>query len=325
MPQSGIERMREWFIDQTWEQVYQAESAHLKAEYFQTLLVDKLNEIFPEQIRKINNDDQPWISMKLKKLDRKRKRIFHKQRRSEKWKKWDKIFKKEVKSAKSDFYKNKVADLKTKKPGQWYSCLKRITSHDQHKNDQPSVGEISHLSDQKLVELIADQFAKIQNEYQPLENDDVSVPPFSESDVPKFTPAQVWFTLIKINTNKSTVSGDFPAKLIKLFAAYIAEPFTDILNTSVGRGEYPKIYKFEISTPVPKSFPTDNLTQLRNISGLLNFDKLMEKLLAELMVKDMAAKLDPSQYGNQKGISIQHYLINMVHRILTVLDNNSRK
>ena len=51
----------------------------------------------------------------------------------------------------------------------------------------------------------------------------------------------------------------------------------------------------------------------------------MEKLLAELMVKDMAAKLDPSQYGNQKGISIQHYLINMVHRILTVLDNNSRK
>ena len=51
----------------------------------------------------------------------------------------------------------------------------------------------------------------------------------------------------------------------------------------------------------------------------------MEKLLAELMVKDMAAKLDPSQYGNQKVISIQHYLINMVHRILTVLDNNSRK
>ena len=120
-----------------------------------------------------------------------------------------------------------------KKSGQWYSCLKRITSHDQHKNDQPSVGEISHLSDQEQVELIADQFAKIQNEYQPLENDDVSVPPFSESDVPKFTPAQVWFTLIKINTNKSTVSGDFPAKLIKLFAAYIAEPFTDILNTNV--------------------------------------------------------------------------------------------
>ena len=51
----------------------------------------------------------------------------------------------------------------------------------------------------------------------------------------------------------------------------------------------------------------------------------MEKLLAELMISDMAEKMDPAQYGNQKGISIQHYLIKMIHRILTVLDNNSRR
>ena len=42
-------------------------------------------------------------------------------------------------------------------------------------------------------------------------------------------------------------------------------------------------------------------------------------------IADMQAKLDPSQYGNQKGISIQHYLIKMVHRILSALDNNSRR
>ena len=47
----------------------------------------------------------------------------------------------------------------------------------------------------------------------------------------------------------------------------------------------------------------------------------MEKLLAELMIADMEA----SQYGNQKGISIQHYLGKMLHRILSVLDNNSRR
>ena len=58
---------------------------------------------------------------------------------------------------------------------------------------------------------------------------------------------------------------------------------------------------------------------------MFNFDKVIEKLLAELMISDMAEKWDPSQYGNQKGISIQHYLIKMIHRILTVLDNNSRR
>ena len=39
----------------------------------------------------------------------------------------------------------------------------------------------------------------------------------------------------------------------------------------------------------------------------------------------MQAIMDSSQFGNQKGISIQHYLIKMLHRILSVLDNNSKK
>jgi hypothetical protein len=39
----------------------------------------------------------------------------------------------------------------------------------------------------------------------------------------------------------------------------------------------------------------------------------------------MSESVDPSQYGNQRGVSIQHYLINMLHRILTALDNNSRR
>ena len=46
---------------------------------------------------------------------------------------------------------------------------------------------------------------------------------------------------------------------------------------------------------------------------------------ATMMISDMEGKMDPFQYGNQRGISIQHYLIKMVQRILTVLDNNSRR
>ena len=76
---------------------------------------------------------------------------------------------------------------------------------------------------------------------------------------------------------------------------------------------------------IPKRYPTSSTSDLRNISGLLNFDKIMEKLLSELMISDMQSMMDPAQYGNQKGISIQHYLINMLHRILTALDNNKKR
>ena len=98
---------REWFIDKTWDEVYSAESAHEKAEIFQNIFLQKLDEIFPEKLRKISSDDQPFITHKLKQMDRKRKRIFNKERRSEKWKKLNKIFKAELKSAKSQFYQKK--------------------------------------------------------------------------------------------------------------------------------------------------------------------------------------------------------------------------
>ena len=160
LTQPGIQKMKNWFIDQTWEQVYQLDSAHEKAAKFQEMLLHALEDIFPQKVRKVNSDDQPWISHKLKLLDRKRKRVYHKERRSIKWKKLNKLFKNEVKSAKAQFYKTAVADLRQKKPSQWYSCLKKITSHDQ-KNQQVNIDEISHLTDQEQAEIIAENVSSI--------------------------------------------------------------------------------------------------------------------------------------------------------------------
>ena len=286
-PQSGMVKFQEWLIDQDWKEVYTAESAHDKASIFQNILVSKLDEIFPEKKRKVQSDDQPWISHKLKQLGRKRKRLYRKERRSVKWQALNKMFKKQVQFAKSQFFKQTVAELKLKKPGQWYSCLKKITSYDQQKKEQQNVEEISHLPDEAQAEIIAEQFASIQNEYDSINKDDISVPHFDESQIPQFHPSQVWFALSRLDVNKATVPGDFPAKLSKQFAAYLAEPLADIFNTSIRRGEYPDIYKSEICTPVPKVHPPQTTTQLRNISGLLNFDKIYEKLIAQLIIADM--------------------------------------
>ena len=82
-------------------------------------------------------------------------------------------------------------------------------------------------------------------------------------------------------------------------------------------GKWSKLYKSEMVTPVPKVFPTKSPEDLRNISGLLTFNKISEQLVAELMISDIMTDLDISQYANQKGVSLQHYLIKMINRILT--------
>ena len=47
-------------------------------------------------------------------------------------------------------------------------------------------------------------------------------------------------------------------------------------------------------------------------------------MIAELIISNMSKDLDPAQYANQKGLSLQHYLIDLIHRILSDTDNNSK-
>ena len=79
----------------------------------------------------------------------------------------------------------------------------------------------------------------------------------------------------------------------------------------------------EIVTPIPKEIPTKTIDQLRNISGLINLNKIFEKLIVKLVVDDMKEKLDPSQYANQKGLSIQHYLVMFLDRVLSSLEKTN--
>ena len=256
LSESGYKKMQEWLLDFDWKEVYEAETADNKAEKFQKILVQKVDTFFPIKTRKVCNDDQPWFTFKLKKLDRQRKRVYRRERRSIRWKNLDSLFKQEMKSAKSQFYKKEVAHLKLQNPGKWYQCLKKLSSHDQHLQTEPIVDEISHLPAQTQAELIAEQFSSIPNEYNALKKEDIRIPPYSTDEVPQFLPAQVWFALSRIHTNKATVDGDIPAAIIKKFAAYFCEPLTHMLNNCMSTGVYPKIYKFETCTPVPKVYPT---------------------------------------------------------------------
>ena len=320
----GVVKMKHWLMEEEWKDILAAKTANEKAKLFQDNFTAKFNDFFIKKNLKVSNDDKPWMTQKLKKMDRHRKRLYHKKRRSTQYMILNEEFKKEIKFAKSNFYKKMVNDLKDKNPNQWYSAVKRMAAYES-KPEKIIVDEVSHLSDQEQCERIADEFSEVPNLFSPLHTEDIAVPYFSASDIPQFKESQVWKKLAEMKTNKSNIDGDVPAKVFKIFAAYVAQPLTDILNCCIKTGKYPDIWKEEIATPIPKVHPTLKLSDLRNISGLLNCDKISEKLLAELVLEDMEYKIDSAQFGNRKGKSINHYLIKMIHRILSALDKNSRK
>ena len=324
LPRSGIEAMGKWIVQEKWNTVTDAETANEKALNLQHLLLEKLEQFLPQKVVKFTSEDQPWVTAELKSISRKKKREYSKNRKSSKWKSLNNKFLEACKKAKKDYYTNIVEDLKESKPGQWYSKLKRMSSYNEQKSEEVSVEEINHLSNQQQSEKIADSFSRISNEYEQIEESDINLESATNlNPAPVLEAYQVYEYLRKINIKSSTVKDDIPAKIIKEFSAELAMPLSDVINSIVGQGQYPEIWKIEMVSPMAKVFPPQTVEELRKISGLKNFSKITEKIIGDWMISDMSEKRDISQYGNEKKISVNHYLIRMINEILSNVDRNS--
>ena len=233
-----------------------------------------------------------------------------------KWKKLDCEYRVKLNTAKMSYYKKEIASLKKSDPKKWFYWVKRLVSNDQSKKQEVFVEDINHLTKERQAELIADSFAKISQDYEKLKKTDIKIPFFRLEDIPVISVKSVEKYSTELKLNKATTKEDIPTKILKTFASHLSQPTTILINTCIRNGVWPDIFKHEIVTPVPKVFPPKSVDDLRNISGLITLNKIAEKAIGELMISDMKEKMDPSQYANQKGIGINHYLIQMLDRIL---------
>ena len=311
-----------WIEEQTWEPIRETHDVNTKTRLLFQILRENVASCFPQKVSKHTSDDSPWVNDQVKKLKRLKGREYNKHRKSAKWTKMDEQYKSAIIDAKKKYYKNIVKDLKLSNPSQWYSKLKHICSFDQEKYNPIIWEEIDELTDSEQAKKIAKHFATPRNRYSALQECDIDIPAFDINSIPQFSYEKVKSLLDSLDPKKSVPPGDIPTKILKKFASELAIPVTNVINSSMTQGLWPDIFKTEFITPVPKNFPPKKLNNLRSISGLMTIDKIFEKLLAEKMIEDMSKSLDPSQFGNQKGISIQHYLIQMIHKILSDTDKS---
>ena len=230
-----------------------------------------------------------------------------------------------MRKAKEDYYTNTVQDLKDSNPNQWYSKVKRMGGIAEKCTGDIHVEELDGIPNINQAERIAQHYANVSSEYQALGNEDIPRSLYSTQELPPFIEAYEMYDRIKgMSSKKATVKDDIPMTIIKEFAAELSEPLAHILNFGLSNGLYPNLWKFETITPVPKVYPPETIQQLRKISGLKNFAKICDSFLAEFITSDILPNTDPAQYGNTKGLSTQHYLVRMIHQILTATDKNSK-
>jgi hypothetical protein len=276
LPESGLLSLKQWLDDETWQQLYQMESAHEKAEYLHMRLLEQLNIFLPEKTINIRPDDQPWVTSEIKQIDRNRKREYCRKKRSPKWNKLDEEFNVKSEEAKVNYSKNIVNDLRFSNQSQWYSKIKRMTSHSI--DEETVVEEFQGLSDQIQAEKIADQFEKISNLYSPLNMKDINISSLKDDrPPPEVNPYLVYLKIMSLTKKTATAIGDIPMKVIRLCEEELSFPLSDIYTRAILYGEYPNLYKLEIVTPAAKVYPPQTAKDLRKISGTPNFSKSLRK------------------------------------------------
>ena len=87
----------------------------------------------------------------------------------------------------------------------------------------------------------------------------------------------------------------------------------------VGYGNWSSATQWKRATiiPIKKAFPTPSLDKLRPISLTSTLSKVSESFVSRWILADMDSSLDRCQFGNRKGRSTSHYLVDLVQYILS--------
>ena len=83
---------------------------------------------------------------------------------------------------------------------------------------------------------------------------------------------------------------------------FLAEPLTDIFNSCLSQGVYPKVWKIETVTPVPKKTEPQVLTDVRKIASTSDFSKIFEKYIKSWIMEDISDNLKKKPIWREKGV-----------------------
>ena len=285
---------------------------------FTTQFVQKY---LPEKTVMFSCLDKKWMNHQLKNLLRKTQREFFKNRRSPKWRKLKKKFKRLKRKTVQNFYENFVSDLKTSNPAKWYSMAKRLGAETSTNDGELAVECLSGLDNQQSAEKGAEHFSQVSQEYSPL--DTSKLPAYLPGPkLQKLEEHEIAERIFKLKIRKSTQPIDLPSKLRRDLSCELATPLADIFNSCIEKQLYPKLWKHEWVVPAPKISSPKALKDLRKISLTSEFSLIFEGIMKDWILEDIAPKIDKSQFGNQKGTSMEHMLVSLMDRILKLIDQN---
>ena len=282
-----------------------------KCDIFLHTLRSSIETYFPLRKVKFHPSDKPWMTPRIKGVIFDRQQAFHSGNTSRR-KKLKQTVVRSIAQAKKQHYSTRVQKLKQSNPSAWFRQIRAITG-DVREPMPIHVPGLNCQDDTAVATAINDRFTSIAAVLEPL---DLRLLPAylpAHKPCPTVTPWEVYKALEKVQRTSAGGPDEISARFIRLFSVELATPLAHIINTSFQQGQVPQDWKRAVVS-IPKSSPP-TIDNLRPNSFTNHFAKVAEGFITKWLLHDAVPKLDPNQFGNRRGLSTNHYLINMLHHI----------
>ena len=268
---------------------------------------------FPLKTIIIKSLDADWVNKGVRKMSRKKKRLYKKGGKSARWKAADAKTQTEIVKAKEEFVcRAKKKMLAEGHSGAFFKAIKCLSS-----KDSPSQWNVTNLFPGEHPEQVANKcvefFSEISRQYDLINSPSAN----GECDW-KIELFQIAARLKTCKKTRSMVKGDVDGRLVTRFPELFAVPLFCIYNKIISDCVWPDLWKQETVKIIPKIGIPESLKDVRNISCTPLFSKVMEHFLLEKLRGYMS--LSRTQFGGLKGVSIDHFLCETWHEIITGLE-----
>ena len=312
--EKGAENFKHWVVMHDWFEVLCAGTADEKASAYQETVVKAVERFFPLRTVKKRSDDPPWLDKKTRDLLEQKKRFYMEEGgRTAAWKLEKKNVDEVVRKRKRGFL-----DIQKERllgPDASRNFYRQVRSFGT--TEKPKLFDVRDLmpegqSDRDTAEQLAAYFNRISDEFAPLKPHEI--PCTRQKELPVLHEYEVASRVRRFKKPRSTVPGDIFPKLVTQFADFLAIPLTDIYNKITESREWPRCWKKEFVTIIPKKSNPQTLADLRNISCTLLASKIYESYILDWAKQEVA--LRSNQYGGVKGLGTDHLLVGMWQQIL---------
>ena len=316
--EQGAVNFQEWVSGHNFERVYASVDVNESLASFLGDLQGKMNEFFPYKTTSRRESDPPWINPHVKALIRKRRRIYHREGRSTKWKELMRKVRKLVRKRAAGYWEHQKRNLLS--PDASRTFFKNVKAY--NCKERPAQFDVRSLfpagmTDDVIAEQLADHFNGISSEFDGL--DPASVPNTYSSPVQILTVEQVANRLRRFRKPKSMVKHDIFPALVAPAADYLAAPLCHIYNSISSTSTWPLLWKQEFVTPIPKKNLPTGVNDLRNISCTALFSKVYESFVLGWLSEQVGMRAN--QMGGMRGAGTEHYLVELYQLVLEALED----